>query len=142
MLSKHAPILPKQHLCDAINNGLMTLFNHELQKSIIRDDYLELIELSIIFLGGDNKSIIKIRIKLKKCAIQQTRWMVRAIYSFKTAVSVQIERYGETSIGRCFDVCLFIVAVYVKPWLGCTLVLKAPNQDLRFLKTLKEYEIV
>ena len=40
------------------------------------------------------------------------------------------------------DVCLFIVVVYVKPWLGCTLAVKAPNQDLRFLKTLKEYETV
>ena len=39
-------------------------------------------------------------------------------------------------------VCLFIVAVYMKPWLGCTLVVKAPNQDLRFLKTLKVYETV
>src|SRR5215469_526113 len=40
------------------------------------------------------------------------------------------------------DVCLFIVLLYVKPWLECTVVTKAPNQDLRFLKMLKEYEKV
>ena len=58
----------KQHICDAIINGLVTFFNHELQKSTIRDDYRELIELYIIFLGGDNKSKIKIR---RPGAIQQ-----------------------------------------------------------------------
>lgn len=33
-------------------------------------------------------------------------------------------------------------AVYVKPWLSCSLAVKAPNQDLRFLKALKEYEAI
>lgn len=38
------------------------------------------------------------------------------------------------------DICLFIVTVYVKPWLECSLAVKAPHQDLCFLKTLKGYE--
>jgi len=37
------------------------------------------------------------------------------------------------------DICLFIATVYVKPWLECSLAVKAP-QDLCFLKTLKGYE--
>ncbi|GBP74674.1 hypothetical protein EVAR_58940_1 [Eumeta japonica] len=37
------------------------------------------------------------------------------------------------------DVCLFIVTLYTKPWLECTVAIKAPNQDLCFLKALKEY---
>ena len=40
------------------------------------------------------------------------------------------------------DICLFIATVYVKPWLGCSLTVKAPYQDLCFLKTLKGYEKV
>ncbi|KAJ8943917.1 hypothetical protein NQ318_019525 [Aromia moschata] len=40
------------------------------------------------------------------------------------------------------EVCLFIVTLYVKPWLECTMATKAPNQDLCFLVSLKEYEIV
>ena len=40
------------------------------------------------------------------------------------------------------DVYLFIATVYVKPYLGCSLVVKAPYQDLCFLKTLKGYEKV
>ena len=39
-------------------------------------------------------------------------------------------------------VYLFIATVYVKPYLGCSLAVKAPFQDLCFLKTLKGYEKV
>lgn len=37
------------------------------------------------------------------------------------------------------NVCLFVVMLYVKAWLECTVATKASNQDLRFLK---EYEKV
>lgn len=40
------------------------------------------------------------------------------------------------------DVCLFIVTLYVKPWLESTVAIKAPNQDLCFLKALKDDEKV
>jgi len=47
-----------------------------IQKSIVRDDYRELIELSIMFLGdGDNN------LKRPPGAIHQARWIARAIYS-------------------------------------------------------------
>ena len=38
------------------------------------------------------------------------------------------------------DVYLFIATVYEKPWLGCSLAVKMPYQDLCFLKILKGYE--
>ncbi|GBL81330.1 hypothetical protein AVEN_143640-1 [Araneus ventricosus] len=40
------------------------------------------------------------------------------------------------------DVCLFIVAIYIKPWLQCILAVKAPYKDLGFLKSWKAYENV
>ena len=40
------------------------------------------------------------------------------------------------------DVCLFIATVYVEPFLGCSLAVKSPYQDLCFLKTLKGYKKV
>ncbi|GBM05581.1 hypothetical protein AVEN_94841-1 [Araneus ventricosus] len=39
-------------------------------------------------------------------------------------------------------VCLFIVTIYVKPWLQFILAVKAPYKDLSFLKSLKAYENV
>ena len=50
------------------------------------------------------------------------------------AVSFQNKQEGKTSIERCF---LIIATVYVKPWLGCSLAVKVPYQDLCFSKTLK-----
>ncbi|GBM63054.1 hypothetical protein AVEN_274473-1 [Araneus ventricosus] len=40
------------------------------------------------------------------------------------------------------DVYLFIVIIYVKPWLQWILAVKAPYRDLCFLKSLKAYEEV
>ena len=55
-------------------------YNCELQKKIVRDDYHELNELSIIFLGGDKEKKLKIR---PPGAMHQVRWMAQAIYSLK-----------------------------------------------------------
>ncbi|XP_036340150.1 uncharacterized protein LOC118749456 [Rhagoletis pomonella] len=123
----------KQHFCDATINELVTFFYNELGKSIVRDDYQELIELAIIFLGGDSENKIKIRQE----AMHQARWMARAIYSLKICLLQSQFKMNVKDEQALKDVCLFIVTVYVKPWLGCCLAVKAPNQDLRFLKTLQ-----
>lgn len=39
-----------------------------------------------------------------------------------------------------FDICLFIVTSYVKPWPQCILAVKAPYKDLCILKSMKTYE--
>ena len=51
----------KQHYNDCEIDQLVMLYNYELQKKIVRDDYHELIELSVIFLGGDKEKKLKIR---------------------------------------------------------------------------------
>ena len=75
----------------------------DLQKKIVRDDYHELIELSIIFLGGDKEKKLKIR---PPGAMHQVWWMTRDIYSLKmfVAVSFQNKHEGKTSI----EICLLI----------------------------------
>ena len=46
----------KQHYNDCEIDKLVMFYDCELQKKkIVRDDYRELIELSIIFLGGDKE---------------------------------------------------------------------------------------
>ena len=44
-----------KHYNDCEIDQLVMFYNCELQKKIVRDDYRELIELSIIFLGGDKE---------------------------------------------------------------------------------------
>ncbi|GBO03674.1 hypothetical protein AVEN_162519-1 [Araneus ventricosus] len=56
----------------------------------------------------------------------------------KTIVIFRITKDKEALL----DVCLFIVIIYVKPWLQWILAVKAPYKDLGFLKSLKAYEKV
>lgn len=74
--------------------------------------------------------------------MHQARWMARAIYSLKICLLQYQFKMKATDILALQDVCLFITTAYVKPWLGCNLAVKAPYQDLYFLRTLKNYEKV
>lgn len=128
-----------QHFCNVMIEELLTFYKKELLKTIVRDDYRELIELSIIFLGGDNEKKFKIK---PPGAMHQARWMARAIYSLKICLLQSQFKISAKDKRSLQDVCLFIAVLYVKPWLQCSLAVKAPNQDLCFLKRLKDYETV
>ena len=52
----------------------------ECEKSHLREDYRELLELSIIYLGGEPPRGRRIR---KPGAMHHARWMAKAIYAFK-----------------------------------------------------------
>ncbi|XP_046409261.1 uncharacterized protein LOC124174209 [Ischnura elegans] len=125
------------HLTVSEIDNLLEFYRTELTKEIVRDDYRELIELSVIFLGGDTQRKFKIR---PPGAMHQARWMARAIYSLK--ISLLSDQFKITIKDKTalLDVCLFIVTSYVKPWLQCILAVKAPYQDLCFLKSMKAYE--
>lgn len=72
--------------------------------------------------------------------MHQAPWMARAIYSLKICLLQSQFKMSTKEKQALRDICLFIATVYVKPWLECSLAVKAPHQDLCFLKTLKGYE--
>lgn len=126
-------------LNDSKIDELLEYYRIELTKEIVRDDYRELIELCIIFLGGDIDNKFKIR---PPGAMHQARWMARAIYSLKISLFSSQFKMSNKDKTALLDVCLFIATSYVRPWLQCTLAVKAPYQDLCFLKAMKAYETV
>ncbi|GBN19363.1 hypothetical protein AVEN_259097-1 [Araneus ventricosus] len=63
--------------------------------------------------------------------------MARAIYCLSSQLKLNTKDKK-----ALLDVCLFIVTIYVKPWLQCILAVKAPYKDLCFLKSLKASEKV
>lgn len=129
----------KEDVGEAKITSLVTFYKAQLNKNFIRDDYRELVELCVVFLGGDAEKKLKLR---SPGAMHQARWMARAIYTLKMCLLQSQLRMTAKDKKALRDVCLFIVTSYVKPWLECTDATKAPNQDLCFLKTLKEYEKV
>lgn len=129
----------KERVAETDIQALLLFYKAELDKGFVRDDYRELVELCVIFLGGDTEEKLKLR---PPGAMHQARWMARAIYSLKICLLQSQCRMTAKDKKDLRDVCLFVVMLYVKPWLECTVATKAPNQDLRFLKMLKEYEKV
>ncbi|GBN67135.1 hypothetical protein AVEN_267117-1 [Araneus ventricosus] len=119
--------------------NLLDFYGAELKNVMVRDDYRELIELSSVFLGGDAENKFKIR---PPGAIPQARWMARAIYSLKLSLFSSQLKLNTKDKEALLDVYLFIVIIYVKPWLQWILAVKAPYKDLYFLKSLKAYEKV
>lgn len=129
----------KEHVSETKITTLLLFYKAKLNKAFIREDYRELVELCIVFLGGDTEKKIKIK---PPGAMHQARWMARAIYSLKICLLQSQFRMNVKDKKALQDVCLFIVTLYGKPWLECTVAIKAPNQDLCFLKAVKEYEKV
>ena len=86
-------------------------------------------------MGGDFENKIKIR---PPGAMRQARWMARAIYSLRICLLQSQYKKSVEEKQAVQDVCLFIAAVYVKPWIGFSLAVKAPNQD--FFEEPKKYE--
>ena len=130
----------KTHFKNSEIESLLQFYGAKLQENIVRDDYRELIELSILFLGGDvDRRGSKIR---PPGPMNQARWMARAIYSLKILLLSSQFKLTKKDKAALLDVCLFIVTSYVKPWMQCILAVKAPYQDLCFLKSIKAYENV
>ncbi|GBN09203.1 hypothetical protein AVEN_232014-1 [Araneus ventricosus] len=110
---------------------MFVILEKKIKKQKLRGDFKELTELCIMFLGGDTEKKFKIH---PPGAMHQARWMARAIYSFLFSSQVPLSVKHEKALR---DISLFIASVYVIPWLNCSAAVKAPKQDLCFLKSLK-----
>ncbi|KAJ6634641.1 hypothetical protein Bhyg_13217 [Pseudolycoriella hygida] len=101
-----------------------------------RDDYRELIDLTLIILGVQNKKY-KIRIP---GALHHARWMCKVIYAFKMYLLREQHQFSEGLQKSLQDFCLFCSLMYVKYWILCPLFPDAAVNDLTFYKNLKSYE--
>lgn len=66
----------KEHVAETNITSLLMFYKAELDKAFVRDDYRELVDLCVVFLGGDSEKKIKIK---PLGAMHQGRWMARAI---------------------------------------------------------------
>ncbi|GBM46068.1 hypothetical protein AVEN_109652-1 [Araneus ventricosus] len=115
--------------------NLLNFCHAEFKNVMVKDDYRELIELSIVILGGDAEKKFKIR---PPVAMHQARWIARAIYSLKLSLFSFQLKLSNKDKEALLDVCSFIETIYVKPWLQCIWAVKAPYKDLCFLKSYEK----
>ena len=116
-----------------------TIINPFLQIGQPRDDYLELLELTIIFLEGFPPEGIRFR---PPGPMHHARWMSKAIYCIKISLfrkQLELEK-GEAE--KLLQITNFVVKLYVQGWFLAPQAASAPRNDFNFLKNLVEYESV
>jgi len=102
-----------------------------------REDYREFLELTVIFLGGIPVRGISFRVP---GAIHHARWMSKAIYSLKICLFSEQFKLNSKEKNIIYDICIFIVRIYVKYWFLSPVAAFAPNLDLELFKNLILYK--
>jgi len=114
---------------------------------IRRDDYLEFIELCVLFLKGDT---VGQDVKFKRPgALHKARWMAKLLYSIKICLleqQIKLLPAGtittQQQVSKMRDFVNFATLVYSQWWMTCHSSADAPWRHLEFFHTLIRYEIV
>ena len=100
-----------------------------------RHDYKELLELSILFLGGE----VPLYQFKRPGAITHARWMSKVLYCLKMWM-FQDQLILTTKERQCLkEISLFSVLIYLKAWITAPIAATAPYNDLNLLKYIRQY---
>ena len=115
-------------------------FTTEMHKLDFRDDYQEIVNLTLILLGAfpDNSSYT-VR---PPGSISHARWMAKILCEFKIVLfSTQLIKLGlitEDEANSHKQLTLFLILYYVKSWMTATLASDAPVNDLILANSLRK----
>ncbi|KAK4295407.1 hypothetical protein Pmani_032022 [Petrolisthes manimaculis] len=101
-----------------------------------RDDYRELLELTIIFLGAVLPQGIHFA---APGAMHQARWMAKVIYTFKVWMFRAQFNLTSREHKGLRELCIFFSCIYVEAWTTASIASKAPRNDLKLLKQCQMY---
>lgn len=108
---------------------------NQLSKMQPRDDYLELLELSILFVGYVPPRGVKFR---TPGPVHHARWMSKLLYALKIYMfRKQFKLKAEEEKGLK-ELCIFGILVYVEAWFTAPVAQEAPRRDLHLAKSLLE----
>lgn len=105
------------------------------KKKQIRDDYQELLILARAFHGKEANLNIK-----KPGCTSRARWMQKAIYCLKMYLFRKQKSAAIHEVQLLENICLFIVFVYIPYWYDCTTALHTLQNDLDFIKSIKDFK--
>jgi len=116
---------------------LLEFFTAQLEIAQPRDDYRELIELAIIFLGQVPPRGVRFRVP---GPMHHARWMSKVLYSIKVWLFRAQFKLTAKEEKNIKELCLFCVLVYIKAWLTAPLTNEAPRNDLELMNALLAYK--
>lgn len=110
--------------------AIATIKNHDRSENI-RDDYAELNDLVLKFLGVHTGRPFKV-----PGATNNARWMARAIYALKMYLFRHHLDLDENTTMALELFCIFVAVIYTKYWNRCSIAVDAPFNDIALLKEL------
>lgn len=104
-----------------------------------RDDYKELIEITLIFLGTHACRGV---VWSTPGPMHLARWMSKVIYTFKVWMFRSQLKLAQRQLHGLRSLCIFYSRIYVVAWIRAPLAVGAPYNDLNLLKSLVDYKRV
>lgn len=127
----------KKHLPSEVIANITADFNTKLTESQPRDDYKELLQLVLVFVGALNGTEVEFK---SPGAISHARWMAKAIYCLKIFLFRGQFKLSDEEHSALEAVCIFLVRVYCKAWFNAHKAHSAPKQDFDLLRCLLDYQ--
>ena len=103
-----------------------------------REDYRELLRLTVVALGGDVPGFKF----LQPGPDHHARWMSKCIYYLKIKLLSNIFIMNEVEISQVEEICQFVLVLYVKAWFMAPLPTSAARNDLQFMLNVSKYRLV
>jgi len=119
-------------------SDLVDFIRHQLSHFHARDDYRELLQLALIFLGAGTADI---HIHAPG-AYHRARWMAKLIYSLKIYIFRSQFRLTPRELSSLRDFNVFVVRIYLKAWYTAPCPDTAPRTDLNLVKDLQVYKSI
>ena len=111
----------------------------ELEKNTWpREDYRELLRLSIMVLGGTVPGFQF----LQPGPDHHARWMSKALYYLKMKLLLNIFNMSDEEKEQVEEISRFVVTLYVKAWFQSPLPTAAARNDLAFLANMSRYRLI
>lgn len=126
----------KRHINPRMAEEIKHFCFDQLAKNICRDDYKELLELVVLFLGFNLPNGNRFR---KPGASHHARWMAKAIYALKLFMFRDQFNISKIELNGIRDVCIFLILIYIKAWFRSNLSIEAPNNDIQFIQASIAY---
>ena len=104
---------------------------------IPREDYMELLELTLIFLGEVPPRGVRFR---APGAFHHARWMSKLLYVLKLNLFQDQFQLTKHESSSCLEFGLFVALIYCKAWTTCAFPADAPNNDLCLIRALTNYK--
>ncbi|KYN06617.1 hypothetical protein ALC62_02431 [Cyphomyrmex costatus] len=127
------------YLITPLREDLVIFIQNQMKMFQPRDDYKELLQLALLFMGENSIKPVNIR---APGAVHRARWMAKTIYCLKIYLFRKQFPITKSELAALRQFNIFTVGIYLKNWYTCQNATLAPVNDLQLMKDLLEYKTV